>query len=73
MAVASPIAHERRSSGTSRANAAMTIVNEPPVSPRPTSTPALSASAVPVVLDAHQRDADARRRAPPAASTRAGP
>ena len=44
-AVASPIAHERRSGGTSRANAAMTIVNEPPERPRPTSTPPVIVSA----------------------------
>ena len=50
MAVARPIAHERRSSETSRAKAAMTIVNDPPERPRPTSTPAVSASVVPLVL-----------------------
>ena len=48
IAVARPIAHDCRSGGTSRANAAMTIVNEPPVRPRPTSTPPLIASAVPL-------------------------
>ena len=51
-AVASPIAHERRSSGTSRAKAAITIVKDPPESPRPTSTPALSVSVAGVVLTA---------------------
>ena len=50
MAVARPIAHERRSSGTSRANAAMTIVNDAPERPMPTSAPAVSDSAVPLVL-----------------------
>ena len=49
--------------GTSRANAAMTIVNEPPVRPRPTSTPPLSASAVAARADAHQRDAERVDRA----------
>ena len=49
-AVASPIAHERRSSGTRRANAASTIMNEPPASPSPSSTPPVSASCVPDVL-----------------------
>ena len=42
-AVARPIAHERRSSETSRAKAAITIVNEPPARPRPTSTPPVTA------------------------------
>jgi len=51
-AVARPIAHERRSSATSRAKAAMTIVNEPPARPRPTRTPPVSASAGPLVLAA---------------------
>ena len=50
IAVARPIAHERRSSGTSRAKAAMTIVNEPPIRPMPTITPPVIASAVPLVL-----------------------
>ena len=41
-AVARPIAQERRSGLTRRAKAAMTIVNEPPATPRPTSTPPVS-------------------------------
>ncbi len=40
-AVAIPMAQERRSGGTRRARAAMTMVNEPPAKPSPTSTPAL--------------------------------
>ena len=35
------MAHERRSGGTRRTRAAMTIVNEPPARPRPMSTPAV--------------------------------
>ncbi len=49
-AVARPIDHERLSSGTSRAKAARTIVNEPPASPSPSSTPPVSASEVPLVV-----------------------
>ena len=48
-AVARPIAHEARSGRTSRANAAITIVNDPPARPRPTITPPVSASVVLVV------------------------
>ena len=51
-AVARPIDHDRRSSGTSRAKAASTIVNEPPARPRPSSTPPVSASAPALVLSA---------------------
>ena len=56
-AVARPMAQERRSGGTSRAKAAMTIVNEPPARPRPTSTPPVSAS-VRRGAQRHERDAD---------------
>ena len=41
-AVAMPMAQERRSGGTRRASAAMTMVNEPPARPSPTSTPPVS-------------------------------
>ena len=51
-AVARPIAQERRAGSTSRAKAAMTIVNDPPATPRPTSTPPVSASVVGEVLTA---------------------
>ena len=71
-AVARPIAHERRSSGTSRAKAAMTIVNDPPERPRPMSTPPLSASVVPFVL-ADMSATPSAYAAPPAASTRPAP
>ncbi len=52
IAVARPMAHERRSSGTSRENAAITIVNDAPESPSPIRTPPLSWSATGLVLTA---------------------
>ena len=71
-AVARPIAHERRSGLTSRANAAMTIVNEPPLRPSPTITPPLSASCAGVV-ETDISATPSAYTAPPAASTRPAP
>ena len=51
-AVARPIAAELFSSGTRRPSAAMTIVNEPPDNPIPTSTPAVRLKARGVGLTA---------------------
>ena len=71
-AVARPIDHDRRSSGTSRAKAASTIVNEPPARPRPSSTPPVMASAPALVLTAISAVPSAYST-PPTASTRPAP
>ena len=71
-AVASPSDHERRSSGTSRVNAASTTMNEPPESPSPISTPPVSASCAWVVETAISAVPAAYSR-PPATSTRPAP
>ncbi len=71
-AVARPIDHDRLSSGTSRANAASTIVKEPPASPSPSRTPPVSAKADPLVLCAISAT-PAAYSTPPTASTRPAP
>ena len=71
-AVARPIDHERRSGGTSRANAASTIVNEPPDRPRPSSTPPVRLSDAAFVLSAISA-VPAAYITPPTASTRPAP
>jgi hypothetical protein len=50
--VARPMAQERRSSETSLPRAAITTVNDPPASPRPTSTPEVNCIASGVSLNA---------------------
>ena len=71
-AVARPIDQVRRSGGTSRANAASTIVNDAPERPRPSSTPPVRLSVAAFVLTAIST-VPAAYITPPTASTRPAP